>query len=126
MARLLPLRCRMLRDYIELAAQMIEVMGAGIIVIALAHATGRYLFHIQQRATDAYDRFKVYIGKALLLGLEFLVAADIVRTVVLESTMENVAVLGLLVVVRTFLSWSVILEIEGRWPWQARGEEERP
>jgi uncharacterized membrane protein len=56
----------------------------------------------------------------LLLGLEILVAADIIRTVVLQPTASNVVVLGLLVLIRTFLSWSLVLEIEDRWPWQAR------
>ena len=60
----------------------------------------------------------------LLLGLEILVAADIVRTVALEPSFENVAVLGLLVLVRTFLSWSIVVEIEGRWPWQAKRSAE--
>ena len=69
------------------------------------------------------SRYKVYLGKALLLGLEFLVAADIVRTVALEPTLLNVGLLAILVVVRTFLSWSLVVEIEGRWPWQAHGAE---
>jgi uncharacterized membrane protein len=60
----------------------------------------------------------VRLGKALLLGLEILVAADIVRTVALEATLESILTLGLLVLVRTFLSWSLTVEIEGRWPWQ--------
>ena len=55
----------------------------------------------------------------MLLGLEILVAADIVRTVALEATLESVAILGLLVLIRTFLSWSIDVEIESRWPWQA-------
>jgi len=55
------------------------------------------------------------LGSALLLGLEFLVAADIIRTVALETTTQNVIILGLLVIVRTFLSWSLVVEIEGRW-----------
>jgi len=67
----------------------------------------------------AYENYKHQLGKTLLLGLEFLVAADVVRTVALEPTLTNVAVLGLLVVIRTFLSWSLTVEIEGRWPWQA-------
>ncbi len=58
------------------------------------------------------------MGKTLLLGLEILVAADIIRTVALESTFESVVVLGVLVLVRTFLSGSLVVEIEGRWPWQ--------
>ena len=60
------------------------------------------------------------LGRVLLLGLEILVAADIVRTVALEPSFQNVAVLGLLVLVRTFLSWSIVVEIEGRWPWQPK------
>jgi uncharacterized membrane protein len=60
-----------------------------------------------------------------LLGLEFLVAADIIRTVALEPTMQNVIILGLLVVIRTFLSWSLVVEIEGRWPWRAMTGEEK-
>jgi uncharacterized membrane protein len=63
------------------------------------------------------------LGRSLLLGLEFLVAADVVRTVALEPTLSNVAVLGLLVLVRTFLSWTLTVEIEGRWPWQAQKSE---
>ena len=59
----------------------------------------------------------------MLLGLEILVAADIIRTVVLEPTLSNVVVLGLLVLIRTFLSWALVLEIEERWPWQPRREE---
>jgi uncharacterized membrane protein len=56
----------------------------------------------------------------MLLGLEILVAADVVRTVALERTLRSFAALGLLVLIRTFLSWSIVLEIEGRWPWQPR------
>jgi uncharacterized membrane protein len=74
---------------------------------------------MQQRVEDAYAQYKVQLAKALLLGLEFLVAADIVRTVALEPTLHNVGILGLLVLVRTFLSWSLVVEIEGRWPWRA-------
>jgi uncharacterized membrane protein len=65
---------------------------------------------------------KQSLGRSLLLGLEILVAADVVRTVALEATLESVAVLGLLVLIRTFLSWALVVEIEGRWPWQARSE----
>lgn len=108
----------MVDSLIEIASEAIEVVGVAIIVIALARATGRYLYYVARDPVAAYDRYKVNIGKGLLLGLEFLVAADVVRTVVLEPTLDNLATLGLLVVVRTFLSWSVVVEIEGRWPWQ--------
>ena len=60
-----------------------------------------------------------------MLGLEILIAADIVRTVALEATLESIGFLGLLVLIRTFLSWSLSVEIEGHWPWQANREEEK-
>ena len=67
----------------------------------------------------AYDVFKQSFARGVLLGLDLLIAADIIRTVTLDQTLENVAALGLLVIVRTFLSWSLVLEAEGRWPWEA-------
>ncbi|MBI4526721.1 MAG: DUF1622 domain-containing protein [Deltaproteobacteria bacterium] len=108
-----------MRHAIELAGQTIEALAVAIIVIAIVHGTVRYLFHIKQKVPDAYTIYKVQIGRALLLGLEFLVAADIVRTVALEPTMQKVLTLGLLVIVRTFLSWALVVEIEGRWPWRS-------
>ena len=65
-----------------------------------------------------YDDYKIRIGRSLLLGLEVLVAADIVKTIALELTFMSLGVLACLVLVRTFLSWTLVLEIEGRWPWQ--------
>lgn len=114
-----------IRNLIEFSALGIEVLAVAIIVVALVHGTLRYLFHLSRQIGDAYDQYKVHIGKALLLGLEFLVAADIIRTVVLEPTLQHVGILGLLVVVRTFLSWALEVEIEGRWPWQSPSKEER-
>ncbi len=108
----------MIREIIELAAQAIETLAVAIIVIAIVHGTIRYLIRITQQAGDAYQRLKAQLGKALLLVLEILVAADIIRTVALDPNLRNVMILGLLVVIRTFLSWSVVVEIEGRWPWQ--------
>jgi uncharacterized membrane protein len=69
-----------------------------------------------------YAEYKERLGKSLLLGLEILIAADVIRTVALEPTLTSVAVLGVLIVIRTFLSWSLILEMEGRWPWQHKAE----
>lgn len=71
----------------------------------------------------AYARFRVGLARAILLGLEILVAADIIRTVAVEPTLENVTVLGIIVLVRTILSFTLTVEIEGRWPWQARKAE---
>ena len=86
--------------------------------VAITRGTIRYLFKLDE--PGAYDSYK-QIGRTLLLGLEFLVAGDVVRTVALEPTLNSVAVLGLLVLVRTFLSWTLAVEIKGHWPWQPRG-----
>ena len=89
------------------------------IVAAVAFGTLRFLLQSARRIENAYGRYKVHLGKGLLLGLEMLVAADIIRTIALEPSVPNVLVLGMLVIIRTFLSWSLVLEIEGRWPWTA-------
>ena len=103
---------------IEWSALGIEVLAVAIIVYGTLHGTIRFLLHVRTRVGDAYDRYKAHLGKGLLLGLEFLVAADVIRTVALEQTLRSVLMLGVLVVIRTFLSWSIVVEIEDRWPWQ--------
>jgi uncharacterized membrane protein len=103
----------------------VELLAVAIIVIAILMATVSYLSMIALRQADrgTYKDYRYKVGRALLLGLEILVAADIIRTVVLEPTLANVLVLGLLVLIRTFLSWALVLEIEERWPWQPRREK---
>jgi len=118
-----------IRGAIEWAALGIEILGAivifaGVMRVAITRGTVRFLAKLDE--PGAYDSYKHQIGRSLLLGLEFLVAADVIRTVALEPTLDNVAVLGLLVLVRTFLSWSLTVEIEGRWPWQPRKERTEP
>src|SRR5262249_11778837 len=95
-------------------------VAVGIIVVGLGYALARYglAFTNREQRRSAYRDLRTHSARILLLGLELLVAADIVRTVALEPTVENVAVLGLLVLIRTFLSWSLVVEIEGGWPWQ--------
>jgi uncharacterized membrane protein len=117
------------RAIIEWAALAIEMLGAlvivaGVIKVAITRGTVRYLFQLDK--PGAFERYKHQMGRSLLLGLEFLVAGDVVRTVALEPTLVNVAVLGLLVLIRTFLSWSLAVEIEARWPWQARSDRAVP
>jgi len=118
-----------IRGVFEWAALVIEVLGAAIIVagvikVVITRGTIPYVFQLGR--PGAYENYKHQLGKTLLLGLEFLVAGDVVRTVALEPTLSNVEVLGLLVLIRTFLSWSLAVEIEGRWPWQARVEKDEP
>ena len=111
--------------WIEVAALAIEILAVAIIVVAIGYAVVRYLFQavLHTEVEGRYQRLKIRLGRALLLGLEILVAADVVRTVALEATLESVAVLGLLVLIRTFLSWALVVEIEERWPWQPKRQE---
>jgi len=113
-------------SWVDRAATGVELLAVVIIVVVILIATLLYLAKIVARQADrtTYNDFRHSIGRALLLGLEILVAADIIRTVVLEPTLANVLVLGLLIIIRTFLSWSLVLEIEERWPWQARSTTE--
>lgn len=108
----------MFKSIIEAIGQAIDVMGVLVIVIGLAGASARYI----PRARSHPDAFRLYrqtIGRATLLGLEFLVAGDIIRTVGVAPTLPNVLVLGLIVLVRTVLSLSIQVELEGQWPWRA-------
>jgi uncharacterized membrane protein len=105
---------------VEWSALGIECLAIVLIVSAIVVATGIYLYGLLGRAPHApahYEDYKRRLGRALLLCLEILVAADIIRTVALDSTIQSIVALGLLVLVRTFLSWSLILEVEGQWPW---------
>jgi uncharacterized membrane protein len=103
------------RSAIELAGTVID--ATGVLVIALGALVASFQF-VMQRKWSAYQTYRQSLGRAILLGLEFLVAGDIIRTVVVAPTRENVMVLGLIVLIRTFLSTSMLLELEGRWPWQ--------
>ena len=98
----------------------IEVAGVGIIVLGAVVATILFLRQgLRDRCwTPAYEAFRANLGRSILLGLELLVAADIIGTVAVTPSLENLAVLGLIVLIRTFLSVSLEVEIEGRWPWQ--------
>lgn len=109
--------------WVERGASTVELLAVALIIGFILFATVFWVFQIlNQRGIFAvqYERYRASLGRSLLLGLEILVAADIVRTVALEPTLRNVLILGLLVLIRTFLSWSIVLEIEGRWPWEPR------
>ena len=108
----------LIKQFFEWSATAIELGTIVLIIIASIFGTLRFLFHLNRTVPDAYRQYKVHLGKMLILALEFMVAADIIRTVALDQTLNNVLILGLLVAIRTFLSWSLTLEIEGRWPWQ--------
>ena len=108
----------------ELAAEIIELLAIGVITVAVVIAIGvGVVARVRHDSEQAFDAFKARMARGLLVGLDLLIAADIIKTVTLESTLENVVILGLLVLIRTFLSWSLVLEVEGKWPWQRSAGE---
>jgi uncharacterized membrane protein len=113
----------MMEYLIKWVADGIEISAVLVIAGGILYHAWRCLFQQEGQDKKAFVRvFREQIGRTMLLGLELLIAADIIRTVILEATLQNIMALGLLVLVRTFLSWSLELEIEGRWPWQSREE----
>lgn len=98
----------------------VSVIGVGFVVALIAGG----LTWRADGVAKGYTQVRSTFGRAILLGLEILVAGDIIKTVVLQLTLLNIVVLGLLVVIRTFLAWSLELEIDGRWPWQRAGTAE--
>jgi uncharacterized membrane protein len=105
----------------ENVSEWIEIVAVSVIAIAVLVAFVVGLSVVRRSGlTAGIEAVKRQIGRGLLLGLDLLIAADVIRTVTLEPTLENVSALGVLVVVRTFLAWSLVVELEGRWPWQQR------
>ena len=100
---------------IPLVGSGIEIFGVLIIVTGIAWST--YLHLRRPMPGEDVEVYKIRIGRSLLLGLEVLVAADIVKTIAHELTFISLGLLAGLVLVRTFLSWTLVLEIDGRWPW---------
>jgi uncharacterized membrane protein len=101
---------------IRIVGSGIEIFGVLIIVIGIAWST--YVHLRRPMLGEDTEVYKIRIGRSLLLGLEVLVAADIVKTIAHELSFISLGLLAGLVLVRTFLSWTLVLEIEGRWPWQ--------
>ncbi|MFZ5657045.1 MAG: DUF1622 domain-containing protein [Pseudomonadota bacterium] len=111
----------------ESLSLVIDAGGALVIVIGLAWALLRWVTARRRApAVDAYRRLRQDVGRGILLGLEFMVAGDIIRTVAVEPTLDSVTVLGAIVLIRTFLSISLEVELDGRWPWQRAGDDRAP
>ncbi len=112
---------------VDVISKVIDGSGVLVIVAGLLVATCVFAF-AQRRPVSrplAYRVYRQQVGKAILLGLEFLVAADIIRTVAVAPSFRGVGVLAVVVAVRTFLSFALDVELDGRWPWQRRGSEAR-
>ena len=110
------------KDAVDLISKVIDAAGVVVVVAGLLLATGAFAFALRSpdRRPLAYRNYRQQVGKAILLGLEFLVAADIIRTVAVSPSFRGVGVLAVVVAVRTFLSFTLDLELEGRWPWQSK------
>ena len=113
------------KDIISVAGYGIEAVGVLVIIAGSVAASLRFLGRYRNQAEGvAYRAYRRQLGRSIILGLEFLIAGDIIRTVVVADTLANVAVLGLIILIRSFLSVTLFLEVEGRWPWQqAEGRE---
>ena len=111
-------------EVVEVVGQAVDGVGVAILVVGAVAALVPYLVQVVTRSADdaAYRLVRRRLGRAILLGLEFLVAADIIRTVVISPSLASVAALGLIVLIRTFLSTTLQVEIDGRWPWQKHDE----
>ncbi|MCW3843663.1 DUF1622 domain-containing protein [Micromonospora yasonensis] len=111
------------KEIIERIGALLDL--AGVLVIALGVAIATVVFLLRWSRTgqlvDHYRAYRQGVGRAILLGLEFLVGGDIIRTVAVSPTFISVGVLALIVLVRTFLSFSLEVELDGRWPWQGKG-----
>jgi uncharacterized membrane protein len=106
------------QNWVELAGRVIDAAGVAAVVVGTFAATIYALIRFVRRQRPIYRPYRQFLGRSILLGLELLVAADIIRTVAVTPTLESVAVLAVIVLIRTFLSFSLELEITGRWPWQ--------
>jgi uncharacterized membrane protein len=109
----------LLTEYVRLAGEVMEITGVTIMLLGAAAASIWFLIAaIRTDLRAAYSGFRRGLGRVILLGLEFLVAGDIIRTVVIDPNMQSVLVLGIIVLIRTFLSMTLEVELEGRLPWR--------
>jgi uncharacterized membrane protein len=110
-------------ETVETVGKVIDGVGVAIIALGTVLAAGIAVGQLLRKSGDAYRIFRNQLGRSILLGLEFLVAADIIRTVAITPNAQSVAVLAGIVAIRTFLSFSLEVEITGRWPWQQKPAE---
>ncbi|MEV1247467.1 DUF1622 domain-containing protein [Nonomuraea sp. NPDC050022] len=108
------------KDVIELIGTVLDIAGVAVIAAGLVIATITYGVSLarSRQVAGLYQAFRRNVGRSILLGLEFLVGADIIKTVAVSPTFQSVGVLAIIVAVRTFLSVSLQVELDGRWPWQ--------
>jgi len=113
------------KELISVAGYGIETIGVLVIVIGSVLSSYRFLKSFRKQPEGvAYRIYRRQLGRSIILGLEFLIAGDIIRTVVVADTLTNVLILGLIILIRTFLSFTLHLEVEGHWPWKPARDDE--
>ncbi|GAA2218678.1 DUF1622 domain-containing protein [Micromonospora olivasterospora] len=110
------------REFVERVGALLDLAGVLVIAVGVTVASAVFLYRCwrTRRVVDLYRPYRQGVGRAILLGLELLVGGDIIRTVAVAPSFRSVGVLALIVLVRTFLSFSLEVELQGRWPWQPR------
>jgi uncharacterized membrane protein len=110
-------------DAISQVVDVVEGVGAAIMILGASGAFVLFAQRVRRGSERAYQQLRKNVGRAILLGLEVLIIADIVQTIVVEPSLESVAVLGSIVVIRILLSFSLEVEIDGTWPWRRAGAQ---
>lgn len=114
------------REIIEIAGGVIELFAAAVIVFGFLRALVNYFRGRPAKDREAaFGTFRAHLGKDMLLGLEILIVADVIDSIAVTPSLQSLALLAFLVVIRTMISWSTSLQIEGRWPWQSEPEERK-
>ena len=112
-----------IKIYIDYITRIIEAIGVLTIFIGLLYSLIIFLISTIKKTSNRFGNLRQALGKSILLGLEILIAADIIATVSTEPTLRSVSILGLIVLIRTFLSMSLQVELEGKFPWQSKSKE---
>ena len=104
---------------LELVGRLGEIVGASALILGFVVVTVRYFLQVRTLgASTSYDNYRKGLGRVVVIGLEILVAVTIIKTVTVDASPESLGLLALMIVIRTVLSWTTVLEMNGRWPWQ--------
>jgi uncharacterized membrane protein len=113
-------------DVIDKIGEVIDAAGVAVIVVGMLISSGAAVLELGRHETGIYRHFRQQLGRTILLGLELLVVGDIVRTVAVQPTLIGVGILAIIVLIRTFLSFSLEVELTGWWPWQRKPVQPPP
>lgn len=109
-----------LKTIVEQLSKILEAAGVIIIVLGILFFLIKFIISLLKKESDNFKSLKMGLGKSILIGLEVLIAADIIHTVIIDPTLNQVFALGIIVLIRTFLSLSLQVELDGRFPWQKK------